>query len=133
MDFSSYITIKNKTKYTLSLTEQHADHGDFKINAPGNIPSAQSGNFQIIDTSGAAYGSGGHVTYNIEGANANVQLIFGCPYSDSNYAQYRCSNNDAITVRFRGTNGGNPEASDWGTFPAEGHPLSLEFEIIYIE
>ncbi len=133
MDFSSYITVKNKTGHNLSLAEQHADHGHFQINAPDNLPADQSGNFQIIDTSGAAYGSEGHVTYNVNDLNVNVELIFGCPYSDNNYAQYKCSNNDAITVRFRGTNGGNPEASDWGSFPLEGHPLSLEYEIIHID
>ena len=146
MDFSSYVTILNKTKYNLTKVEQHADHGYFVNDAPGTIasisavnpmnPDVNKGYFQIMDHDNAAYGSGGHVTYSFDGLNISIELVFGCPYSDNNYASFKYSPENAdnlILVRYKGTNGGDPNAqSQWDCIPQEGHPLSIEFELLEV-
>jgi len=146
MDFSSYVTIINKTHYNLTQVEQHADHGYFVTNAPNNISSAypldpmnpdkNKGYLQIMDHDNDAVGSGGHVTYSVDGLNVSIELISGCPYSDNNYASINyCPQNadNLIFVRYKGTNGGDPNAqADWGDYPSEGHPLSIEFELLEV-
>lgn len=148
MDFSSYVTIVNKTHYNLTKVEQWADHGYFVTDAPNNIaspypsdplnPDKNKGYLQIMDHDNAAFGSGGHVTYSLELDNLNVSIefIFGCPYSASNYASVKYTPQNAenlLFVRCKGTNGGDPNAQpDWGNYPSEGHPLSIEFEILEV-
>lgn len=144
MDFSSYVTIINKTNYNLTKVEQHADHGYFATDATDKIGSVNSvdainpdknkGYLQIMDHDNDAVGSGGHVTYQIDELNSSIEFIFGCPYSDDNYVGTNfCPPDTAnlILVQYKGTNGGDPDSQPvWGQFPKQGHPFSIKFELL---
>lgn len=88
-DYSCYVEVFNHTHDVLRVAEGStaAPYGHF-VALPGDIPSGRVGSCWTQDypaVTGGVTGSEGKVTYGGRG-RAKIDLTFGCPFIESNYA-----------------------------------------------
>jgi hypothetical protein len=135
IDFSSYVTIMNRTNSDLKLISPTEPY-DGTYN-PAVLPqsiSKQVGQIFFTLTGGLSTGSEGSVTYSVVGNGKLITFAYQCPQVSDNKISVPLNQTD-FTVNFYGTNqiiNWNPVGSNWGqphVFPKRGHPLSILFVV----
>lgn len=132
MNLSTKVNILNYTFFEFKLISKELKWGSWKNPPIGLIPPEKAYSFIVEDTTGAAAGSEGSVTYAF---GANIMHIKFCDsYSlNGNYASIDFQNTGKeqkmyeIELNFRAkTNNGS-----WNDnyCPPAGHPLNVEFHI----
>ncbi len=118
MDFSSYVSIENRTAQPLTWRSSSNDRGVWVVDPPGRIEPGTTARLWLQDDLGAL-GSDGAVSY--AGPGGNLDLSFTCPSGVlPNWVS--CSSGNYTT---RTANG------DWenGACAPTGHPLQVRVTV----